>query len=301
MSFTVSPLANANVGAQVTGLDLSQEISPADKKALYDLWIEKGILVFPGLGHNSEEHIRLSTVFGEPKPHAVKHLIKENEEEKFMVLDSKDFEKFGTYYREEDPEYVFTGYIPWHSDLIFTTQPNHGAMLRIVEFPERGGKTAWLDTIAAYDALSDEMKKRIANLELEYQLCHDHLRAKYGRELSIHAASPSPGANFDNFPPVAHPAVVPHPISGKKSLNVSPLHLVRVVDMPEDESDALLKELVAHVTQQQFSYVHDWQPNDMVLWDNWRTLHKALGYSSKARRLGVRTQIYGDVQMGRVL
>lgn len=301
MSFNVSPLPNTDIGAQITNLDLSQEISEADKKALYDLWIKKGILVFKGLGHNDDEHIRLSTVFGDPKPHAVSHLNKGDEREEFMVLDSKDFEIFGTYYSDNEPDYIFTGYIPWHSDLIFTTQPNHGAMLRIIEFPERDGRTAWLDTIAAYDALDDAMKERIADLEVEYKLCYNHMEAKYGRDLSIHTASPSPGANFDDFPAVAHPIVYVHPVSGKKSLNISPLHLVRIVDMDEEESDALLKQLVAHVTSQKFSYIHQWQPNDMVLWDNLRTLHKALGYPDKARRRGMRTQIYGVPPMGRVL
>lgn len=301
MSFTVQPLPNSNVGIQITDLDLSKPISEEDKKALYDLWIESGIIVFKGLGHNAEEHIRLSTVFGEPKAHAVSHLNQEEENPEFMVLDSKDFEKIGTYYNEDNPEEIFTGYIPWHSDLIFTTQPNHGAMLRIVDIPKKGGKTAWLDTIAAYDALSEEMKDKIANLEAQYELCQDHLQAKYGRNKKIHAAKPTTGAGFDNFPPVAHPVTVVHPISGKKCLNISPLHLVKIVEIPEDESDKLIKELVNHITSQEFSYIHDWEPNDMVLWDNWRTLHAALGYPATEHRRGVRTQIYGNVTMGRVL
>lgn len=301
MSFTVKPLPNTKVGIQITDLDLSQEISEQDKKKLYDLWIESGIIVFKGLGHNAEEHIRLSSVFGDPKPHAVRHLNQESDNPEFMVLDSKDFERIGTYYRESSPNDIFTGYIPWHSDLIFTTQPNHGAMLRIVEFPEHGGNTAWLDTIAAYDALSDEVKAKIANLEVEYELCQDHLLAKYGRDETIHAAKPSSGAGFDKFPPVAHPVVVTHPISGKKCLNISPLHLVRIVNMTEADSDALIKMLVKHVTDQQFVYEHHWEANDMVLWDNWRTLHTALGYPASEPRRGVRTQIYGNIKMGRIL
>lgn len=303
MSFTTSPLPNSTIGVQITDLDLSKPLSEETKKALYDLWIDAGLICFKGLGHNDEEHLRLSEVFGENKAHTVKHLVKEGENDKFMVLDSRDFEKFGTYYRESDPEYIFTGYLPWHSDQIFTVRPNHGALLRIVTQPSRGGKTGWIDTIAAYDALDDEFKEKIKDIELEYELCHDHMHAKYGRdETIIQATEIDPDApKIDNLAPVAHPAVAIHPISGKKILNVSPLHLVRVVGMEEKESDKLIKQLVAHVTNMDCSYVHDWEPNDMMLWDNWRTLHTAYGYPTNEIRKGMRTQMDGGIDMGRYI
>src|SRR5690554_2157202 len=92
-----------------------------------------------------------------------------------------------------------------------------------------------------------------------------------------------------------------HPVNGRKILNLSPLHLERITDMDESESTCLLDTLVAHVTNRQFSYIHAWQPDDMVLWDNWRTLHSALGYPLGDRRLVHRTTIGGDVQRGRII
>lgn len=303
MSFKVEPLANASIGVQVTELDLDNDISAEDQQALFDLWIEHGVIVFKGMGFTSEQHLRLSDVFGENKEHAVAQLNQDNENPEFMVLDNRNFEKMGQYYREESPDELFTGYIPWHSDQIFIPASNHGALLRMIEIAEIDGRTAWIDTIAAYDALSDEMKERIANIELEYELCQDHVKARYGRDESIHPAGDedAAGAGFDEMRPVAHPAVVKHPISGKKILNVSPLHLNRVVGMDDAESDNLLKELVAHVTSQKFSYVHDWQAGDLVLWDNWRTLHKALGYPVGVRRLAVRTSMHRPGNVGRYL
>lgn len=90
---------------------------------------------------------------------------------------------------------------------------------------------------------------------------------------------------FPEFPPVTRPLVWDHPISGRRLLNLSPLHAVGIVGMEEKESDALVAELVAHVTRQAFSFVHHWQVDDMVLWDNWRTLHSTLGYPLGQKRV----------------
>src|SRR5690606_22501155 len=149
-------------------------------------------------------------------------------------LDSDAQAKMVIFNRTSQPDLHMVGFIPWHSDLIFTTTPNHGAMLRSVIAPEVGGHTAWIDTIAAYEALDDSLKARIEGLEVEYRFCTDLTTAKYGRDPEIRKLSGE--VNFPEFPPVAQPLVWRHPISGRKSLNLSPLHLHRVVGMPEAES-----------------------------------------------------------------
>lgn len=299
MSFQLTPLSNG-IGVACTGLDLDAPIDAATQKALYDAWIEAGILVFPGLGAGPERLIALSRCFGTLDVHPVKALVTETEFPELMVLDSKLQAKLSVYYRESDRAHPFVGFIPWHSDLVFTTTPNHAAILNSRINPAKGGDTAWIDTAAAYAALSPAMKQRIADLEVEYQFCSSLLDARYGRDPELRMQVKGE-RKFPAFPPVAHPLVWPHPVSGVPALNLSPLHLVRVVGMDDAEGDALLQELVAHVTHQDFSYVHHWEVNDMVLWDNWRTLHSALGYPLGDSRLVHRTTISGNVKMGRVL
>src|SRR5690606_3611216 len=104
-----------------------------------------------------------------------------------------------------------------------------------------------------------------------------------------------------SFHAVRHRLVWRHPDSGAKILSLSPLHSERITAMYESDSTCLLDTRVAHVTNRQFSYIHAWQPDDMVLWDNWRTLHSALGYPLSDRRLVHRTTIGGDVQRGRII
>lgn len=299
MSFQLKPL-DKGIGVECIGLDLDAPIDAATGKALYDAWIEAGIMVFRGLGSGPEQLIALSRCFGTLDTHPVKALVTETAYPELMVLDSNQQAKLSVYYRDTDPEHSFVGFIPWHSDLIFTTTPNHGAILQSKINPSSGGDTAWIDTVAAYDALSHAMKARIENLEVEYRFSTSLLDARFGLDPSL-GMRVKGERKFPDFPPVAHPLVWRHPVSGKRALNLSPLHLVRVVGMDERDSDALLQELVAHVTRRSFSYVHHWEVNDMVLWDNWRTLHSALGYPLGESRLVHRTTISGNVRMGRVL
>jgi taurine dioxygenase len=82
---------------------------------------------------------------------------------------------------------------------------------------------------------------------------------------------------------------------------VGPLHVIEIVGMDRAEGDPLLEELVAHVTDGRFTYIHDWELDDMVLWDNWRTHHMAFGASPDYDRTVQRTSIRGLHDMGRVL
>jgi len=106
---------------------------------------------------------------------------------------------------------------------------------------------------------------------------------------------------FADFPDSLHPLVLEHPITGRRSLNISPMFLERVHGMAPEESDALLRELVAHVTRPEFCYLHTWTPGEMILWDNWRFMHSAPGIKPGDRRLIHRTTILGDAQLGRVV
>ncbi len=298
MSLQVQPLPGG-IGAECRGLALDAPIPDEVREQLYQAWIDAGIIVFRNGATSPEQQLRLSRCFGELDVHPVKNLVTESDYPELMVLDSEDQARQMVLCRETDPDDHFMGYIPWHSDLIFTTTPNHGALLRAVVVPGQGGHTAWIDTIAAYDGLDEALKRDIEGLEVEYRFCNDLTRAKYGKDPHIHKVSGT--TNFPEFPPVAQPMVWRHPVSGRKSLNISPLHLEAVVGMEEPDSHELLTNLVDHVTSRDFSYVHQWQPNDMVLWDNWRTLHSALGYPVGERRVVHRTTISGDVEMGRIL
>jgi taurine dioxygenase len=195
---------------------------------------------------------------------------------------------------------AITGRIPWHTDMIYTTTPNRGAMLRMVEKPAVGGETGWIDTAAAYDALSPETKERIADCEARFDFVADICDMRFGRPANLRHGDLG-NVEYPAFPDVAHPLVWVHPESGRKSLSLSPVQLIDMVDMDRAEGDPILEELVTHTLNGPFSYVHDWEEGDLVLWDNWRTLHKAFGTPPGYDRVVHRTTIKGEYATGRLL
>src|SRR5690554_3786139 len=214
MNLDITPLPGG-IGVACFGLDLSKPVPGAVREQLYQAWIDAGIVVFPGGATSPEQQISLSRCFGELDVHPVKNLVTESAYPELMVLDSREQVKMTILGRDDAPDERFTGFIPWHSDLIFTTTPNHGAMLRAVVTPERGGQTAWIDTIAAYDGLDAAVQRDIDDLEVEYRFCKDLTLARYGRDPSIRKIEGS--VSFPDFPAVAQPLVWRHPVSGRKS------------------------------------------------------------------------------------
>lgn len=106
--------------------------------------------------------------------------------------------------------------------------------------------------------------------------------------------------NFPDFPDCAYPIVLVQPESGREILNIGPMFLHHVDGLPDDESDALLRELVGHVTQPELAYYHHWKPDDVILWDNWRMMHSATGTAAGVKRIIHRTTILGGATLGRI-
>ena len=263
---------------------------------LYDAWLDVGILLFRGIGTSAKRQIALSRCFGELEIHPVRDITLEAEPEIISLTNKGPGEPI---IHTQNGE-VLAGLIPWHNDMAYVTRPCRGALLRMVEKPTRGGQTGWIDTAAAYDALSAEMKQRIEGLEARHDFVVDICDMRFGRlENLLHGTLGT--QIFPSFPPVVHPLVWQHPEGGRKALMLSPVHLIEMVGMDRSEGDPLLEELVAHVTDERFTYIHDWEADDMVLWDNWRTLHMAFGTPPEFAREVQRTSICGDYELGRLL
>lgn len=295
MRFEVKPL-DADVGVEIEGLDLDQPIEEDTRRALYDTWLEHGILLFRGIGTSCEKHLALSRCFGELEVHPVESIRMPDHPEIIRLTSTGDNEQALHYFDGE----AVSGHIPWHTDLIYTPTPCRGALLRMVVKPARGGQTGWIDTAAAYDALSEETKRRIEGLEARYAFVSDICEMRFGRPPNLRHGHLG-DLSYPEFPDVAHPLVWTHPESGRKALMTSPVQLRGMLDMQPADGDALLEELVAHVTDGRFTFVHDWETGDMVLWDNWRTMHTAYGTPPECEREIQRTTIHGELTTGRLL
>lgn len=295
MGFDVKPI-DGGVGAEIVGLDLDGPIPEKIAVALNEVWLEAGILLFREIGTSDERHLRLSRCFGELEVHPVPSIRLEGNDEIIRLANEGDTRQM-TY--EFDGEEVVGG-IPWHTDLIYTPTTNRGAILRMVKKPAIGGETGWIDTALAYEALPRELKQRIEGLEARFDFVCDLRKMRFGKPGRVELVDFG-SVEYPEFPDVAQPLVWTHPISGRKSLALSPVHLVDMVGMDRAEGDPILEALVSHTLDGRFTYVHDWEEGDMILWDNWRTLHRAFGNPPGLDRVVHRTTIKGEHRTGRVI
>jgi taurine dioxygenase len=197
-------------------------------------------------------------------------------------------------------------WLPWHFDLVYVDRINHGGILRPVSLPASGGQTGFIDQIAAHAALPGHLQERIEDLEVRYRWDMDVSRQRFGATPGLQLIRMDPRstklmARPEGHPVVVHPMVYEQPETGRRVLNVSPWFALGIEGMAGPEGDALLEEVVGHATDERRAYVHEWSPDDMVLFDNWRMMHCARGVPEDDRRHVQRTTIAGDYGRGRLL
>lgn len=294
MNLKVEPLSGG-VGVEVVGLEAGGTIPEPTARELRAVWLEAGVVVFRGAGRSPEALLNVSRCLGELEPHPIEHFRLPGYPD-LILLSNEDGLTGPVYEFEGVPTY---GRIPWHTDLAFATTPNAGAVLRMVKNSEHGGQTGWIDTAKAWEALDEATKTRIEGLEARYIFSPDLGGMRFNRPEGRLISGTT--KEMPSFPPVAHPLVWVHPETGRRVLNVSTLNIQSILGLPEIESDALIQRLIDHTLQPQFQYIHEWHNDDMVAWDNRRTMHKAFGHPVDETRIVQRSTIRSTVQMGRVL
>lgn len=295
---TIAPIdPSIPFGAAVSGLNLDDLQDEAVTTRLRKEWIATGLIVFREV-EGRELQLALSRVFGSLMTHPTRETIADHKELMTVRyrpdsgwLISVDGEPRGTW-------------LPWHSDLIYVDKINRGGILRPIRLPSHLGETGFIDKIAAYRTLPDDLRREIANLDVIYKYDLDPAHQKFGRTAKAHMIRVSPDVlsiqnRLDDFPRVIHPMVYEQAETGRKVLNVSPWFAVGIAGMENDEGDALLARVADHIVNAADRYIHHWQPNDMVLWDNWRMLHSASGSPVDEERWLERTTIAGDYGLGR--
>jgi taurine dioxygenase len=296
MAFITKPLpGNRKFGAVIANLLPSQIVDPGVRKALYDLWIDKGVLVFQGIAGGRDTQLNLSRVFGELEVHPLPEARNVPEEPELIALIYKPGE---TYVVEVDNE-ERGAYLPWHSDLIYVDRINRGGLLRAIDIPSRGGYTGFIDQIELYSSLPENLKARIDGLSVIYHNNPD--TKKFGKKAKLLRRNKSGTGTPEKYGHVAHPMVFTQTETGRKVLNVSPWFAVGIEGMENVEGDTLLASIIDYCEDDTHAYYHHWQPGDMVLWDNWRMLHCAYGVPVNDTRRVERTTIKGDYALGRLV
>lgn len=273
--FRVTRIAEA-LGAEVEGVDLSR-VDDGAFRAIEAALAEHEVLFFRDQDLSPEAHRDFARRFGPLQTHeAYPHVDGVPE---LTILESD----------RENPSKIEK----WHTDMTFRRNPPLGSILRACEVPEKGGDTLWMSLSAAYDALSAPMRDFLGGLSAEHSFAHGF------RESLAEPGGPQRLASMlEANPPVVHPVVRLHPVSGRRCLFVNSLFTTRVLDLTASESEALLEFLYSHMEREDFACRFTWQKNSIAFWDNRCTQHRPINDYWPARRRMERTTIDGDEPYG---
>ncbi|MDF7648420.1 taurine dioxygenase [Candidatus Pantoea formicae] len=264
------------IGAQVSDLDLSRPLSDAQFEQLYHGLLRHQVLFLRNQVITPEQQRALAIRFGDLHIHPVYPHAEGVDE--IIVLDT---------HQDNPPDND-----NWHTDVTFIETPPAIAILASKLLPESGGDTLWSTGIAAYEALSEPFKQLLSGLQAEHDFKKSFQEYKYRKTEEEHQRWQQAVAKH---PPVQHPVIRTHPVSGRKALFVNEGFTTRLLGLSEKESEALLNFLFWHTAKPEFQVRWRWQPNDVAIWDNRVTQHYANADYYPARRVMHRATVLGDV------
>jgi taurine dioxygenase len=273
--FAISPVAGA-LGAEISGLDLSQPLDRPTVDALRAAFIDNHVLFFRDQSLTAEQQIVLGRSFGELGTHPYVAANPEHPEVLDLVTQPGDAVNFGG---------------GWHSDVTFLPEPDMASILYAIEVPAVGGDTLFANQHAAYEALSDTMKRLLDGLVAVHSARRQYSGGGFSQRSSAMATSGEAHAAASE---VEHSLVRTHPESGRKALYVNRAFTIGIKGMHDAESRALLGYLFRHAVQEEHTCRFRWRPGSIAMWDNRSVQHYALhDYKGERRRMR-RITITGD-------
>jgi taurine dioxygenase len=272
------------LGATIEGLDLGAPVTPEGVDAVTHALGQYGVIRFPHQQLTGRALRDFSARFGELEVH-VSNVYQEPGIPEVMILSNivENGKPIGLADAGQD----------WHTDMSYARMIAFANVLYAVKVPRRDGvtlgNTEFSNMHAAYDDLPADVKARLDGLTATHDF--DKFWSMMVKRPGSKRA-PLSQAQRRARPPVSHPVVLTHPITGRKVLYANPGYTVKINELAADESDALLDYLFAHQLQSKYRYVHRWQEGDVLMWENFGTIHNAVAdYRPDEPRLVKRCQV----------
>lgn len=280
------PTSNLNIapidgplGAVVTGINISQPVTPSVILQIKQALCNYHILIFKQQKLTDTQLLDFATYFGAlfVPPDRIPVLKSASSTTSAVVTVSN--QKGGCLGHHE---------VPFHTDHIWTPYPSSSSFLYAEEIPPTGGDTYWLNLNLAYETLAENIKERIAKLQL---ITYNPLLREPDKPLDGYRRDRTALNTHPVFP---HPLVRTHPESGKKILYLNHKTEVEIVGMESKKGADLIEKLRKHLCQEHFYYRHKWSVGDIVYWDNQSTLHRREAFDSNKRRVLKRVSLAGS-------
>lgn len=266
------------LGAELDGLDITKPIDHDTVAWIRAQWLEHLVIVIPDQDLSIEQHIAFSARFGKLELHPQKHY----RHPEFPEI----FEVSNRVINGKKSDSADAGRM-WHSDGCFSLRPPTGSMLFCEDLPPVGGDTWFTNMYAAYDGLSETMKRMVDPLEVVNDLAlNAQMRTRDPAKVTDHLR--------DNRS-VVQPMVRTHPETGRKALYLNETVTRQIHGMTEEESEGIIKYLFKHSIRPEYTYRHRWRRHDLLIWDNRCTMHLAPGdYDRSQLRHMRRTTLEGE-------
>jgi taurine dioxygenase len=269
-----------HIGAELRGVDLRERPDDATLHAIYQAWLDHLVIIFPGQQLSQEDLVRVTGYFGEigelhrpPKfrPAGFARMLPG------VMLISNIRENGEPIGALPDGEMMF------HHDMIHAEVPSKATLLYSVEIPSWGGNTLFASGYGAYENLDPAIRERLEGRKALHH--YNYGSTQRGDNKGVAA-----------FAECVHPVFRTHEETKRKAVYVNRLMTVKVLDLPEEESDRLLAALFDHSERHEFVYEHVWRVGDLLLWDNRCSTHARTDFPSTERRLMLRTTIKGNAR-----
>ena len=289
MPITIRPLQPVFVG-EVGGIDCARPLDAETIAAIEAGMDRYAVLVFRDQDLSDAQQLAFTLNFGELESYNTPGHIRRRDEQRLAtpgIADFSNLDKAGDIMPAGDRVWFFKlADRLWHSDSSFRPIPAKYSLLSGRVIPSWGANTDFADMRAAYDALDDRTKEEVEDLVCLHSLI-------YSREaIGFTALAEEERAAFR---PVRQRLVRRHPVTGRKSLFLA-AHAGAIVGWTIPEARMFLRDLTEHATRPEFVYSHAWRPNDLVMWDNRQTMHRARRFDDRNEVRDVRrTTLAGDV------
>ena len=273
VEFKIKPLSDL-MGAEITGLDLSNPISEKTRDKLLKAITHHLVVCIKNQKLSPTKLVDVSKLFGKPKQYFVKDETVDNIPEVIVVSNRT---------RENKPK-VYASH--WHTDDSYRAKPATLTFIYPDTLPENGGGTDFINCYSIYNDLPLKLKNKISNLNAVH---------KWQSKRNVSEVAKLTKKQEQETPPVKHPLIRTHPISKEKSVYINPNRIDHISGLNENESDELLDELYEFSFQSKYQYSHSYHKGDLVIWDNRCTMHKANSdYDTSQLRIMHRVMLEGE-------
>jgi taurine dioxygenase len=273
------------LGARIEGLDLARPLEEREVEGIIQALGRYGVISFPRQRLTAREHRDFAARFGELEINVASGAYQEPGLPEVMILSNivKDGRPIGLADAGQD----------WHTDMSYSRTIAFANVLYALQVPRRNGKvlgaTEFSSMHAAFDGLPENLRKRLDGMSVlhDFNKFWDKMRNEKGSK-----RPPLTEAQKKAKPPVSHPIFLTHPITGRKVLYANPGYSMRINELPQKESDEVLNFLFEHQLKPEYRYRHEWAEGDLLMWENFGTIHNAIAdYGPDEHRLVKRCQV----------